>query len=75
MRPLNNRGGGAALFVKPSLKFSLIHIDSTNFESVFIETLDIINKSKIVVGIIYQPPNSDVKSFNDEINNQESHKI
>ena len=46
MRPLNKLGGGAALFVKPSLKFSLIHIYSTNFESVFIEILDIINKSK-----------------------------
>ena len=61
------RGGGAALFVKPSLTFSVIHIDSTNFESVFIETLYIINKSKTVVGIIYRPPNSDVKSFNNEI--------
>ena len=54
-------------FVKPSLKFSLINIHSTNFESVFIETLDIITKSKTVVSIIYRPPNSDVKSFNDEI--------
>ena len=64
------RGGGVAIFVKDKQRFKEredLSIFDDNCESVFIE----IDKSNsgfqkdVGIGVIYRPPNTDVKEFNE----------
>ena len=66
----NKRGGGVGVFVKNNQRFKEradLSIFDDNMESVFIE----IDKSccgfnkDVIIGVIYRPPNKDVKSVNE----------
>jgi hypothetical protein len=60
------KGGGVALFIKDSIVFSVKDVVSKTFESVFIEISSKRTKTKINIGAIYRPPNTDHSLFNDE---------
>ena len=66
----NKRGGGVGVFVKNNQRFKEradLSVFDDSMESVFIE----IDKSccgfnkDVIIGVIYRPPNKDVKSFNE----------
>ena len=69
----NRSGGGVSLFIKDNIEYilreDLCHMNK-NLESIFIE----IDKSNInkdnncIVGVIYRPPDTDLKVFNDLLN-------
>ena len=54
MRSWGAKGGGTALFVKPNFKFIVIDQITESFESVFIETIDLDQKVKTMIGTIYR---------------------
>ena len=66
-------GGGVSLFIKESIDY-IIREDlcqmNSSIESIFIEIeKGNINKERnCIIGVIYRPPDTDVKIFNDQIN-------
>jgi hypothetical protein len=62
----NKSGGGVGLYVLETISFKErcdLHVDASNvFESIFIELLNVPNKT--VIGCVYKPPDSDVSAFN-----------
>ena len=67
MRSSGAKGGGPALFVKPSLKFTVIDVTTVSFESVCIETIDLDQKAKTIIGTIYRPPGTNLSFFSSEL--------
>ena len=59
--------GGTALFVKPSFKFIVNNVITVSFESIFIETIDLDQKVKTIIVIIYRPPGTNLSFFNAEL--------
>ena len=66
MRSCGAKGGGTALFVKPNFKFTVIDVTTVSFESVFIETMDLDQKVKTIIGTIYRRPGTNLSFFNFE---------
>ena len=67
-------GGGVALYVKDTLEFRLrndLSIQNSYIESLFIEIdNNIESKSKkTICGVIYRPPDTDLKVFNEHLSN------
>lgn len=67
-----SRGGGVSLYIKEDLSFNVrndLTVSNSEFESLFIE-LDNANNhgSKILVGVVYKPPSTQVDSFLDSFN-------
>ena len=63
-------GGGVSLFIKDNLEFTVrtdLGINNACMESLFIEiNKDIVGKNRnIIVGVIYRPPDTNVKDFNE----------
>ena len=58
-------GGGVSLFIMKSLPFT-IRQDLSNFNDV-IESIFIEVSHNIIIGLIYRPPNTDVRSFNESL--------
>ena len=54
MRWCGAKGGGTALFVQPNFKFTVIDVTTVSFESLFIETMDLDQKVKTIIGTIYR---------------------
>ena len=66
-RKNNENGGGVALFLKEDLKFIQKDIITDSFESLFIDVIDDSSSRPTLVGVIYRPPNTDLRPFNAEI--------
>lgn len=68
----NRSGGGVSLFIYEAYKskvredFSL-KLDGAEVESVFIEPSGVSGGKNIIVGVIYRPPDSVVKYFNESL--------
>ena len=65
-------GGGVSLYIKDSIEYSIrddLCSKSHCIESLFIEIdKNQINKTKnAIVGVIYRPPDTDLKSFNEQV--------
>ena len=66
------KGGGVGIFIKKHIPYvtrnDLVSTDSI-FESIFIELDKQVfhQKSNIILGIIYRPPNTDINSFNEAL--------
>ena len=67
MRSCDAKGGGTALFVKLNFKFTVIDVITLSFESVFIESMDLDQKVKTIIGTIYRPPGTNLSFFNSEL--------
>ena len=67
MRSSGAKGGGTALFVKPNFKFTAIDVFTVSFEPVFIETIDLDQKVKTIIGTIYRPLDTNLSFFNFEL--------
>jgi len=68
-RPFRS-GGGVSLFIKDNLEFTVrndLGFNNACMESLFIEiNKDIVGKNRnIIVGVIYRPPDTNVKDFNE----------
>ena len=66
----SRRGGGVSIYIKEHIEFSLredLNQNDNIIESIFIEIdKDQFNKDKnIIVGVIYRPPGTDIKEFNE----------
>jgi len=59
------KGGGVALFIKNTLEYSAINIETQTFESIFIE-VNHIHIKPTIIGTIYRPPGGDLSKFNNE---------
>ena len=71
LRP-NRGGGGVSLYIKDFIQYNIW--DKLCFQKKTLETLFIeINKDKfnkkqnIIVGVIYRPPDTDIREFNDYV--------
>ena len=54
----NARGGGVGAYIRSSLKYVIQNFEVTNAESLWLQMN--INMKKVIVGIIYRKPNTDV---------------
>ena len=68
-RPLQT-GGGVSLFIKDSIEYTVrssMCFNNDIIESLFIEIdKDALGKNKnVLIGVIYRPPGTDIKRFND----------
>jgi len=59
------KGGGVALFIKNTIEYSPINIETQTFESIFIAINDLYKKPTII-GTIYRPPGGNLSNFNNE---------
>ena len=71
-RPIK-RGGGVSLFIKNNIEYTVrqdLNSQNSNMEALFIEIKSgqIGNDSDMLVGVIYRPPDTKVKDFNDQLN-------
>ena len=69
---LKKTGGGVGIFLKSNLCYqrrSDLTVDHELFESIFVEIdKDLFHKNRnILIGVIYRPPNTDLKLFNESI--------
>ena len=67
---VDKSGGGVSLFIKDDLECTRVDefcMSERNIESVFCEfNKDQFNLEKnVLVGVIYRPPNADIKEFNE----------
>ena len=66
----NRRGGGTGIFIRSDISFKRrldLDINTSYVESTFIET--VCTKSKIVIGVIYRPPDQPTKEFYESLCN------
>ena len=68
----HRNGGGVSLFIKDDLEYTLrkdMYISNDYIESIFIEIDKNIlgKKNNVIVGVVYRPPGTDIKNFNDQI--------
>jgi Skp family chaperone for outer membrane proteins len=64
----SKKGGGVSILLKDSIQYKVLNDVSFStdiFESLFIEIN--MRQKNVVVGCIYRPPNSDIVTFNDEM--------
>ena len=68
----NRGGGGVSLYVKDTIEYTVR--DDLCFQNDILETLFIeigkdqfAKKQNIIIGVIYRPPDTDIKQFNDHI--------
>ena len=66
-------GGGVGIFLRNDILYQIrsdLTLNNECSESIFIEIdKDLFNKNRnIIIGVIYRPPNTDLKLFNDDIN-------
>ena len=66
-------GGGVGIFLRNNILYQIrsdLTLNNEFSESIFIEIdKDLFNKNRnIIIGVIYRPPNTDLKLFNDDIN-------
>ena len=66
-------GGGVGIFIRSNVVYQIrpdLSLSNGSSESIFIEVdKDLFKKDKnIIIGVIYRPPNTDLKLFNDDIN-------
>ena len=70
-RPIRS-GGGVSLLIKNHLEFTVrndLCVSDASAESLFIEIdKDVVGKNKnVIVGVIYRPPDTDMKHFNEHL--------
>lgn len=70
----NRSGGGVSLFIHEAYVFKTrtdlsLKSDKFEVESVFIELSDISSGKNIIIGVIYHPPDSVIKDFNECLSN------
>ena len=63
-------GGGVSLLIRNNIEYTLrkdLCFQEDNFESIFIEIdKKVFNKTRnLIVGVIYRPPDTDIRKFND----------
>ena len=68
----NRGGGGVSLYIKGFLEYTIrneLCFQNKTLEALFIEMNkdQFKKKQNIVVGVIYRPPDTDIKEFNDYI--------
>ena len=67
----DRHGGGVGLYLNHNLNFNRLNdleINDDNVcQSIFVEIK--FDKSSTIIGVIYRPPNGDIKKFNDYIEN------
>ena len=67
----DRHGGGVALYLNNNLDFNKLSDleinDDIVCQSIFVELN--LKKSSTIIGVVYRPPNGDIKKFNDYINN------
>lgn len=68
----NRTGGSVSLFIHESYEFKVredfsLKLDGAEVESVFIELSGVSGGKNIIVGVIYRPPDSVVKYFNESL--------
>ena len=66
-------GGGVGIFLRNNILYQIrsdLTLNNEFIESIFIEIdKDLFNKNwNIIIGVIYRPPNTDLKLFSDDIN-------
>ena len=66
-------GGGVGIFLRNNILYQIrsdLALNNEFSESFFIEIdKDLFNKNRnVIIGVIYRPPNTDLKLFNDDIN-------
>ena len=66
-------GGGVGIFLRNNILYQIrsdLTLNNEFSESIFIEIdKDLFTKNRnIIIGVIYRPPNADLKLFNDDIN-------
>ena len=62
-RPIG-RGGGVVMYVNSNILFQVLDSPtSPDFQSIFIEIKNTVNKKNAVVGVTYRPPASDIDTF------------
>ena len=71
---LNKASGGVSLFIKKGIEYnkcSDLQFTTTTMESLFIEIDKEVFRSsnKIIIGVVYRPPNTDVDEFSDHMSN------
>ena len=68
----NRRGGGVSFYIKETIEYTVR--DDLCFQNNILETLFIeidkdqfAKKQHVIIGVIYRPPDTDIKEFNDHI--------
>lgn len=60
------RGGGVGAYIHSSLKYRLLgNFEVAHAESLWLEV--VINEKKIIIGVIYRKPNTDIHEFQDSL--------
>ena len=65
-------GGGVSIYVKDNIEYTLrkdLTVMNTTLETIFIEVKkdQIGNKKDMIIGVIYRPPGTDIRSSSDEL--------
>ena len=68
----NRAGGGVSLFVKESMEYVVrqdMSLNNDNIESLFIEIdKNVLGRDRnVIVGVIYRPPATNIRTFNDHV--------
>ncbi len=68
----NRSGGGVSLFIHDDYEFRIrtdlsLKSDKVEVESVFVELFGVSGGRNIIIGVIYRPPDSVIKNFNDSL--------
>ena len=67
-------GGGVAVYIKQGIHFTqreYLSVFNDSIETVFIEidTFEVHSEKNVIVGVIYRPPNTDMKHFSEAMTN------
>lgn len=68
----NRSGGGVSLFIHVDYEFKIrddlsLKSDGAEVESVFVELFGVSGRKNVIVGVIYRPPASVIRDFNDSL--------